>query len=323
MTPGSCRFETFASVKQTRFKTDAFIMKIGKLEQVPLRDVWEKEETDFSSWLSTNLDTLSDAIGINLELVETEKKVADSNYEIDLYCEDDEGKSVIIENQLEKTDHTHLGQVLTYLVNMEADTVIWVAKETRQEHVNVINWLNEKIEDKSFYLVKVEAYRIDGSKPAAFFSVICEPTSEIKKLGVEKQIFHKKRETRRHRKALADTIVVPAQKEGFDRVFLGEDAWYSIRIKKEKIPELKYIAGYQTAPISAVTHLAKIKSIVQSEEDSKKFKVIFEGSAESIKPIPLGKKSKIQSSVYCESSKLKTSKTVDDLLDDSSYEDAA
>lgn len=295
-------------------------MKIGKLEQIPLREVWKKEESDFSSWLADNLESLSDALGINLELVETEKKIDDSNYEIDILCEDDEGQPVVIENQLEKTDHTHLGQVLTYLVNMEANTVVWIAKDTRQEHINVINWLNEAT-DKCFYLVKVEAYKIDNSSPAPFFSIICRPTSEAKRLGNDKKILQTSRASRKQRKSLSDTIIVPARKDGFDNVFLGENAWWSIRIKESKIPDLKYIAGYQVAPVSAVTHIAKIKTIVESDVDPGKYKVIFDGPPQEIKHIPLGKKSKIQGPAYCEFKKISSSKNVDELLDNSDYEE--
>ena len=256
-------------------------MKIGKLTQVPLREVWKKEEQDFSVWLSSNLETLSDAVGLNLEMIAVEKKIDDSNYEIDILCEDDDGQPVVIENQLEKTDHSHLGQVLTYIVNMDAATVIWVAKETRQEHVNVINWLNETT-DKSFYLVKVEAYKIDKSDPAPFFSVICKPSEEVKRLGTDKKILQSERASRKQRKAISDTIVVPARREGFEEVFLGDNCWWSIRIKESKIPDLKYIACYQVTPISAVTHYAKIKSIIPSVENPNKYKVVCK---RSIKPV--------------------------------------
>lgn len=294
-------------------------MKIGKLTQVPLREVWKKEEADFSTWLAENLDSLADAVGINLELIEVEKKIDDSSYEIDILCEDDDGKPVVIENQLEKTDHVHLGQVLTYVVNMEATTVIWVAKETRQEHINVINWLNEST-DKSFYLVKIEAYRIDNSDPAPVFNVICKPSVEVKRLGSDKKILQTDSASRKQRKLLADTIVVPARKDGFEEVFIGDNCWWSIRIKESKIADLKYIACYQIAPISSITHYAKIKSIEPSEVDPGKYKIIFEQSAKELKPIPLGKTSKIQSPVYCEFKKLNSSKNIDELLEDSSYE---
>lgn len=288
-------------------------MKIGRLEPVPLRDVWPKEEGDFSKWLAENLDTLSEAIRVNLELVETEKKVAGTNLEIDIFCLDDDGEKVVVENQLEKTDHSHLGQILTYAVNIDAPTVIWITRETRQEHINVINWLNE-VSDKGFYLVKVEAYRIDDSSVAPFFSIICRPTQDVKKLGAEKKEIEIDRLDRRQRRADADTIIVPARKEGFDEVFIGEQAWWSIRIKESKIADLKYIAGYQVHPISAITHLAKIKSIVVSPEDPSKYKINFDGPAKEIKSIPLGKISKIQGPSYCLSSDLSKVRNIDELF---------
>jgi hypothetical protein len=290
-------------------------MKIGKLESIPLREVWPKEESAFSAWLADNLEALSDSVGLNLELVEVEKRIDGSNFEIDILCEDDEGKSVIIENQLEKTDHTHLGQILTYSVNIDAPTVIWLTREPRQEHANVVNWLNE-VSDKGFYLVKVEAYRIDNSSPAPFFSVICKPSEDVKKLGNNKKEIQYSLASRLQRKAAADTIIVPARKDGFDRVFLGNNCWWSIRIKESKIPDLKYIASYQVAPISAITHLAKIKNIVESPDDPNKYKVIFDGPAKEIKHVPLGKKSKIQGPAYCELHKIETSKNIDELLAD-------
>lgn len=288
-------------------------MKIGKLVEVPLREVWKKEEADFSSWLSGNLDALNDALDMNLEFLETEKKLENSSFEIDILCEDDEGETVIIENQLEKTDHSHLGQVLTYIVNIEASMVVWIAKEARQEHINVINWLNENT-NKRFYLLIVQAFRVDDSDPAPFFSVMCRPTQEAKRLGAEKKELLEERVSRRHRKILSDTIIVPARKEGFEKVFLGSDCWWSIRIKESKIPELKYIAGYQVAPISAITHVAKIKKIVPSEHDPGKYKVIFEEAASEIRPIPLGKISKIQGPAYCEFASLQSASNIDDLL---------
>ncbi len=228
-------------------------------------------------------------------------------------CADDDGQTIIIENQLEKTDHNHLGQVLTYLINMDSKAAIWIAKETRQEHINVINWLNE-VSDKGFYLVKVEAYKIDNSDPAPFFSIICKPTDESRKLGLDKKELQENIQSRRLRKSLADTIIVPARKDGFEKVFLGEDSWYSIRLKADKIPDLKYIAVYQVAPISAITHVAKIKEIITSDEDTSKYKVIFEDKAEEIRNIPLGRKSKIQSPVYGQYEKLQNCKNVDELL---------
>ncbi len=294
-------------------------MKIGKLHQIDLRDVWPHEETDFTRWLAENLEALSEAVDLGLDLLQVEQKVDDSKFTIDILAEDEDGEKVIIENQLEKSDHTHLGQIVTYATNMDANTVIWVTKFPRQEHINAINWLNE-FTNKKFYLVQVEALKIDNSQPAPFFSVICRPSAESKSLGKSKKVIDEVIESRRRRRAVSDTIIVPARKEGFDKVFLGENCWYAIRLRDKRIPQMKYIAGYQVAPISAITHVAEIKEIVP-HEDSGKYKVIFKGRAKEIKPIKIGPKSKVQGPAYCEYEKMASAKTVDDLLALNEYSD--
>lgn len=288
-------------------------MPIGRVEAVDLRELWEKEAKDFTTWLAENLDALSSALDINLEFIEQEKKVEDSRFLIDIWAEDDDGGSVVIENQLERTDHTHLGQIVTYASNMEAKTVIWITREARQEHVNALNWLNE-FTDKRFYLVLLSAIKIGNSDPAPQFSIVCKPSQEMKRLGKDKRVMNDVIALRSARKNRSDTIVVPAQKEGFERVFIGKSEWYSIRLNKKRIPQIKYIAGYQTTPISAVTHLAEVKEIVVSHEDPKKFKVIFKAPAKEIKHIPLGKGQIMMGPVYVELETLKNSKDLAEAL---------
>ena len=161
-------------------------MKIGKLERVKLRDVWNNEAFDFTTWLNKNLETLGEAIGLNLFDSETEKRLNNSSFHADIVTNTEDGKCVIIENQLESTDHKHLGQILTYMVNMDSKIAVWVTKKPRPEHIKVINWLNEETEN-DFYLVQVEAYQINNSDPAPFFSVICRPSTEMKAIGKEKK----------------------------------------------------------------------------------------------------------------------------------------
>ncbi len=161
-------------------------MSIGKLEKVELRDIWKNEATDFTCWLEDSIDDLSNFIGFELEVLEREKKVG--SFSIDLYAETPEGEKVIIENQLERTDHNHLGQIITYFTNLEAKYVIWIAKEARQEHANAINWLNEST-DINFYLIQVEAYKIGNSKPAPYFKIVCQPDEDMKAIGAEKKDF--------------------------------------------------------------------------------------------------------------------------------------
>lgn len=155
-------------------------MKIGKLEKVDLREIWENEAKDFTGWIENNISHLSDFLGFELEVLEREKKVG--SFSIDLFAQTNDGEKVIIENQLEKTDHTHLGQIITYFTNLDAKCVIWIAKEIRQEHATAINWLNE-FTGISFYLVQVEAYRIGDSSPAPYFKLVCKPDQTMKAIG--------------------------------------------------------------------------------------------------------------------------------------------
>ena len=159
---------------------------IPHLEFQPIRQLFKDEAQHFTTWLEQNLEVLSERLGIELNLVQREKAVGDFN--VDLLCEDSGGHAVIIENQLEKTNHDHLGKMLTYLVNLEARAAIWITGEPRPEHQRVIDWLNENTAaDLAFYLVKVEAVRIGQSPPAPLFTVLAGPSEQTKELGEKKK----------------------------------------------------------------------------------------------------------------------------------------
>ncbi len=157
---------------------------IGKIERVPLREVWRHEALDLTTWLQENIDVLSDAIDINLSNPEREQSAGTFN--IDIVAEDDSGNPVIIENQLEKSDHDHLGKLITYLVAMGAKSAIWVVSEARPEHIASISWLNES-STANFYLLKLEAIRIGESPPAPLLTVIVGPSEEGKEVGKAKK----------------------------------------------------------------------------------------------------------------------------------------
>lgn len=169
---------------------------IGKLKKVPLREIWKNEAKDFTTWLSENIDTLNDALEVNLSVAEREKSVGAFN--LDLLAEDEDGRIVIIENQLEKTDHDHLGKLVAYLSNLDAKIAIWISGRPREEHKKAIGWLNEITpDDVSFYLVKVEAVRIENSAPAPLFSVVAEPTEITKEIGKEKKEYAERHHLRK------------------------------------------------------------------------------------------------------------------------------
>lgn len=148
---------------------------VEKITRIPLKDVF-KNETDFTVWLEKNLDVLNNCLDVTLSNAEREKTVGDLRS--DLVAEDDAGKKVIIENQFGKSDHDHLGKLITYLAMEEAQTAIWIVSDHRPEHVEAITWLNKSMSE-SFYLLKVEAIKIGDSAPAPLLTLIVWP-SEIR-----------------------------------------------------------------------------------------------------------------------------------------------
>jgi Domain of unknown function (DUF4268) len=153
-------------------------------ELVDPRTIWGFE-VYFSAWLRENIDMLGKAIGIHLSAVEREQKAG--SFKVDLVAFDDQHNPVIIENQLERTDHIHMGQIITYVASFGAKTAIWITSDPREEHKKAVMWLNESTpEDTSFYLIKLEVYRIGNSEPGLFFRVIAGPTTEAKEIGKER-----------------------------------------------------------------------------------------------------------------------------------------
>ena len=154
---------------------------LSKLERVPLREAWKHEANDFTPWLAEedNLNTLADALGLaELELVATEHWVGE--FKLDILCVSGDDQ-VIIENQLEKTNHSHLGQILTYAAGTGAKKVIWVAESFRPEHVAALEFLNQNTtEELSFFAVEVELWRIGDSPFAPKFEVIAKPNDWAK-----------------------------------------------------------------------------------------------------------------------------------------------
>ncbi len=159
-------------------------MTIGKLERVALREVWKHEAYDFTQWLENNITLLNEAL--DLTLVSVEREQAAGTFSIDLVAEDEGGATVIIENQLEKSNHDHLGKLITYLTAMSAKAAIWIVSDPRPEHVAAITWLNESA-SADFYMVKVEAVRIGTSPPAPLFTLIVGPSDDAKEVGVAKR----------------------------------------------------------------------------------------------------------------------------------------
>ena len=155
---------------------------LGKLEKVNLRTAWMDEGAHFTPWLAKaeNLQLLGDTLGMQLELVEQERAVGP--FRADILCRDAlEHTLVLIENQLQRTDHSHLGQILTYAAGLEAATVIWVAGSFTDEHRAALDWLNEITgEEFSFFGLEVELWRIGDSPAAPKFNIVSKPNDWTK-----------------------------------------------------------------------------------------------------------------------------------------------
>lgn len=151
--------------------------KLGRLEKVDLRKVWKEESGQFTPWLAQeeNLRLLGETLGMQLELVQQEKAVG--RFMADILCKDLSNDSwVVIENQLARTDHSHLGQILTYAAGLEAATMIWIAPEFTEEHRAALDWLNEHTDEKTSFLgLEVELWRVGDSQPAPKFSIVAKP----------------------------------------------------------------------------------------------------------------------------------------------------
>ena len=137
--------------------------QLSKLEDVDIRSIWDNETTEFTPWLAQpeNIDNISEQIGIDLTVEEKEKPVGP--YRADIFCKDEDENPVLIENQLEGTDHKHLGQLLTYAAGLEAVTIIWVASEFSDEHRATLDWLNENTgQGINFFGIVVEVKKGNG-----------------------------------------------------------------------------------------------------------------------------------------------------------------
>lgn len=151
--------------------------EISKLEHVDIRNAWPHEAHNFTPWLLENLAGLSEAIGITLEAEESEVSVGSFSADIIARNPMDDSR-VLIENQLECSDHAHLGQILTYLAGLEAQTIIWIATDFREQHLSAIKWLNESTSEPfAFFAVKIKVVRIDGSPYAPIFEVVERPNN--------------------------------------------------------------------------------------------------------------------------------------------------
>lgn len=157
-------------------------MKISRLQEVDIRKLWKHEQYDFSAWLAEdeNIELLNEKLGLTLVDINTEAYVG--AYRCDIVAVDETtGIKVIIENQLENSNHDHLGKIITYASGLDAKVIVWIVKEARDEHRSAIEWLNNNtVQDINFFLIELHAYQIGNSDYAPMFQIVEQPNDFIK-----------------------------------------------------------------------------------------------------------------------------------------------
>lgn len=181
LNPRRVQYKNYCLEKEVRLK----VINLSRLEEIKdLRTVWPHEALDFTPWLAEddNLALLGDAVGLDITLDETESSVGDFN--VDIYAtETGTDNKIIIENQLEDTNHDHLGKLITYASGKSANIIIWVVKKAREEHSAAIEWLNSHTDEKiGFFLVEIKLYQIGDSDIAVKFEVVEKPNDWAKEI---------------------------------------------------------------------------------------------------------------------------------------------
>lgn len=185
---------------------------LGKIEKVELRDIWETEDKDFTPWLAKeeSISQLGDTIGIELEVESQEKNVGP--FRADILARDiATNHYVLIENQLEVTDHKHFGQIMTYAAGLDAFSIIWIAKQFTDEHRAAIDWINRITDENiNFFGIEIEAIKIGESLAAPAFKVVAKPndwTRSIKKAAADNKLSDTKLNQREYWTALKKYII--------------------------------------------------------------------------------------------------------------------
>lgn len=212
-------------------------MKLGKMKEVDLRSVWVHEQYDFSKWLAEeeNIKTLGEVLNLSLTDVETEQFVG--SYRCDIICKDElTGNSVLIENQLEQTNHDHLGKIITYASGLDAGVVVWIVATAKDEHASAIEWLNKHTDDSiSFFLIEVHAYTIGDSDPAPMFKIIEQPNDfakTVKALADKGELNEREKYRLDYWNQFND--VIDQRGRPFNKHKATIDHWYTIAVGSSK-----------------------------------------------------------------------------------------
>lgn len=253
--------------------------QLGSIEKLPLRSIWPNEAHNFTRWMAEeeNLSQLGDAVGIDLELQETESAVG--GFSADIYAkESGTGRKIIIENQLEDTDHDHLGKIITYAAGKDAQAVIWVVGRARDEHRKAVEWLNQHTdEDSAFFLAEVEVWRIGDSLPAVRFNVVESPNEWAKAEKAKTGLSETQKVQMSYWEQFYETATaklprnmkpVRPRPQGWTNVYVGNSQYHleaNIRIQKKNAGVCLYIADNKEIGAKAREHLAALEEAVGVE----------------------------------------------------------
>lgn len=245
--------------------------EIGKISNVQLRRLWSSEARDFTPWLAENINLLSDTLEIELEVEETEKSVG--NFSVDILAKDiNTDRYIVVENQLERTDHDHLGKLITYAAGLNAFAMVWIASDIAEEHQKAMDWLNEIVgEDFNLFALEIKLWKIGDSPPAPRFDIVSQPNEWYKSIQTEtKELTETKKLQKQFWKKLRDYMLEKG-------TFLSlrkprPQHWYNIAVGR---------SGYHLA-LKVNTRDDKIgcELYIQNDEDGNKFNEIKKQSDE-------------------------------------------
>lgn len=246
---------------------------LGKLVEIKdLREVWPHEAHDFTPWLAQNIAELSDTIGIDIFLEETESSVGE--FKTDIFASDaDTGRKIIIENQLEETDHDHLGKLITYASGKDAELVVWLVKKARSEHRAAIEWLNNHTDEGiGFILCEIKLFKIGNSAPAPKFEIIEQPNNWVKEMkksagSISKTSLPKIKDMLQWGVVTAGDILVV--KGGTEEAELLDNGYVTFQNKEMSMQKwLRRITGWQSVETyKYAIHKATGKSLSQIRKE--------------------------------------------------------
>ncbi len=248
------------------------MVQLGTMKKIDdLRAIWPHEAHDFSKWLAQeeNLAKLSDDIGIDIVLEELESPVG--NFNVDLFAkEEGTGRKIIIENQLEDTNHDHLGKIITYASGKGAEVVIWIVKRARAEHRQAIEWLNQHTDENiGFFLVEIELWQINDSPFAPKFNVVERPNDWAKAMKTANGLSATDKLKLDFWMAFADyAFDQPAFRTVFSKRKAQPQHWYSLALGSSRY-YLDLLVNTQKNTIGAEIYIPDSKELFDQFKASK------------------------------------------------------